>query len=226
MVGEFCRPVADVRLVKPPPSCLVCLDSFWGWSNLLGKKIWRRMDRTDALYEDCIGPSSYSKGQGAPVRLWGLLARGRLQTAVLRKGQTMNARRYAKLVRDKYARWARVAFGRNPKPIIVQDHERCLWAEASRDTLKESGMELLTNYPKSSQDLNSIETAWREVRARLANTEPTKIESRTAFIRRLNRAVRWVNKNRRPLLSELCTDQKERARDVLAATPPGGRTKH
>ena len=62
------------------------------------------MDRTDALYEDCIGPSSYSKGQGAPVRLWGLLARGRLQTAVLRKGQTMNARRYAKLVRDKYAR--------------------------------------------------------------------------------------------------------------------------
>ena len=83
----------------------------------------------------------------------------------------------------------------------------------------------MTHYPRCSQDLNPIETAWREIRARLGETEPTHVESRAAFIRRLNRAVKWVNKRRATKLRELCVDQKERAVDVLAAKPPGGRTR-
>lgn len=42
----------------------------------LGPYVWRRADGSDALYEDCVGPSSYWKSQGLPVRLWGLLAAG------------------------------------------------------------------------------------------------------------------------------------------------------
>jgi len=38
VVDEFCQPVADVLLVKSPPSCLVCLDSFRGWSNVRSRR--------------------------------------------------------------------------------------------------------------------------------------------------------------------------------------------
>ena len=85
---------------------------------------------------------------------------------------------------------------------------------------------LLTNYPKCSQDLNPIETAWRELRARLADTEPARIESRAAFIQRLRAAVAWINRNRHDYLLEICTAQKAWAKDVQKATPPGGRTSH
>ena len=86
------------------------------------------------------------------------------------------------------------------------------------------GLRLLTSFPKCSQDLNAIETAWREVRARLSDTEPQEIEDRTAFMRRLRNAVSWVNSNRSGLLQQLCQDQKDRARDVLENS--GGRTGH
>jgi len=46
------------------------------------------------------------------------------------------------------------------------------------------------------QDLNAIETAWRELRARLDETMPTGRETRAAFLARLRRAVAWVNVHR------------------------------
>ena len=76
----------------------------------------------------------------------------------------------------------------------------------------------------SSQDLNAIELAWREVRARLAATEPTAMESRDKFIVRLRAAAPWVNLRRQACLLKICTDQKEMARDVMKMK--GGRTKH
>lgn len=42
----------------------------------LGPYVWRRADGSDALYDDCVGPSAYWKSQGLPIRLWGLLAAG------------------------------------------------------------------------------------------------------------------------------------------------------
>ena len=38
----------------------------------LGTRVWRMADGSDALYYDCIGPSSYCKGQGVAVRIWSL----------------------------------------------------------------------------------------------------------------------------------------------------------
>ena len=32
----------------------------------LGRFVWRRSDGKDAMYADCVGPSSYKKGQGCP----------------------------------------------------------------------------------------------------------------------------------------------------------------
>ena len=92
--------------------------------------------------------------------------------------------------------------------------------------MRKVGAILLENFPKCSQDLNPIEVAWRELRARLADTEPTELESREAFCARLRNAVDWVNRNRSDYLKWLCSCQKEWSQDVLTAKPPGARTKH
>lgn len=194
----------------------------------LGPMIWRRADGNDGLYHECIGPSAYWKAQGTPVRIWGLLAAGFLLIYVLPEGVVMNAQVYASLIEAKFGEWLRTAFGRKAKrgTFLVQDHEKALWKAGPRDAMKEQGIILLEDYPKYSQDFNAIETAWREVRARLDVTAPTEMEYRAPFVRRLRAAVVWVNKNRYDYLLHLCCNQKERCRDCQLATPPGSRTKH
>ena len=110
------------------------------------------------------------------------------------------------------------------KPLLIQDHERALWTDEAREAMAENGVELVERYPKCSQDLNLIETAWRELRERLYATEPMKIETREEFIIRLRLAVQWVNRNRRRYLCNEGYSQKDRAKDVMAND--GGRTQH
>ena len=143
---------------------------------------------------------------------------------VMPEGEPMNRWWYEWLINHKFPAWLRKAMGANRRAFLVQDHERCLWTEEPRSALRQQGILLLEHYPKCSQDLNAIELAWREVRARLAATEPTSMESRDTFIVHLRAAVAWVNMRRQAYLLKICTDQKERARDVLKMK--GGRTKH
>ena len=198
----------------------------------LGPMMWRRAGGQDGLYHDCIGPSAYWKAQGTPVRVWGLLLAGVLFISVLPPKVVMNAEVYASLIEAKFGGWLQAALGRKAKcgAFLVQDHERALWKSRPRKAMAGQTLTLLEDYPKYSQDFNAIETAWREVRARLDATAPTAcatgLEGREPFIKRLRTAVAWVNKNRRAYLLYLCNNQKERARDCIRASPPGSRTKH
>ena len=191
----------------------------------LGPFVWRQANGSDALYADCVGPSTYAKGQGQPVRIWGILAKGRLCIYVLPAGQVMNRWWYEWVIRSRFAPWLAEACGTGAGGhFLLQDHERCLWAEEPRKAMRDTNLSLLENYPKCSADLNPIETAWREVRARLADTEPTSFELRAAFLRRLRQAVRWCNTHRASVFNHLCDSAQERAAAVLAAKPPGART--
>lgn len=87
-------------------------------------------------------------------------------------------------------------------------------------------VQLLKNYPKCSQDLIPIEVAWRELKARLETTMHASFESRAQFITRLHNATARVNANRFEYLYHLCMCQKEWARDVKNASPPGSRASH
>ena len=107
---------------------------------------------------------------------------------------------------------------------LLQDHEKALRCECPREAMRQIGLQLLEEFPVSSQDLNAIETAWREVQARLRETEPVRMEDRPTFLQRLRTAVAWVNRNRADYLWHLCTNQKIRPRDVQALN--GGRTRH
>ena len=192
----------------------------------LGPFVWRQANGDDGLYEECIGPSAYWKSQGYSVRVWGLLVAGMLFVTVLPDGEVMNKDWYKWVIEKRFPKWLRQALGRRnaKKARLLQDHERCLWAVSSLDAMKAVGITLLDNFPKCSQDLNPIETAWRELRARLAVTEPTSLEDRSDFVQRLRSAVAWVNRNRKAYLRTLCSSQKAWAADVQDAE--GGRTQH
>jgi len=191
----------------------------------LGPYVWRHADGHDAMFEDCVGPSSYWKAQGMPVKIWGLLVAGVLFVWVLPETKNMNGELYAWLIVHKFVPWLKKALGRKARgAFLVQDHERALWREEPREAMRTSNINLLVNFPKCSQDLNPIEIAWRELRARLYVTAPAALESREAFIRRMRQGVAWVNVHRAAYFRRLCSCQKEWAVDVQEAR--GARTKH
>lgn len=185
----------------------------------LGTRIWRMADGSDALYHDCIGPSSYSKGQGVAVRIWGLLAAGVLNVYVLEEGEVMDRWLYAELIEDYFPRWLKHCC------YLVQDFERCLHAEEPMASLREIAVELVDGYPKCPQDFNAIENAWKILRERLDETLPRGLETRDRFVERLLSAVAWVNRHKKAELEYLSRNQKERANDCLQANPKGSRTK-
>mgnify|MGYP004530944189 CR=1 FL=1 len=185
----------------------------------LGPFVWKQADGSDAMWADCVGPSSYRKAQGIQVKVWGLLADGKLHITVLDHGENMDRWLYAELIEDWFpSRMGNCRF-------LVQDFETCLRCEEALLAFKTMGIELVEDYPPVSQDFNAIENCWKFLRERLDVTLPEGVEPRECFISRLKKAVAWLNRNRSAQLSKLSRNQKERAREALANKPRGSRTK-
>ena len=184
----------------------------------LGPYVWRMSDGSDALWLDCVGPSSYKKGQGKPLKVWGLLAEGVLHIKILPEGEHMNRWWYAWIVEHHFPNWL------GNCDLVVQDYESCLRMDEPLESFRKIGVTLVEGYPKCSQDLNAIENAWKLLKERLFETMPARREGREDFIPRLRAAVDWVNRNKHDALLGYCTNQKKRARDVLSANLPGART--
>ena len=104
-------------------------------------------------------------------------------------------------------------------------HERCIRQEESVASLRAAGLDAILCFPKASADLNAIEGVWALLRARLDATAPAGTERRQAFIAKLRGAVLHLNTTRKSELLYMCGNMRERARDVMAATPAGSRTR-
>ena len=181
----------------------------------LGPFCWRYATSRDAMHQDCVGPSAYRKAQGLAVRCWGLLNHGRLYLHVFPEGTYMNRFMYRNLILRKFKKWCRGV----RSPLLVQDYEKCLRSKEARAAFKKVKITVLDQHCKHSADLNASENAWAILRARLAETVPLgkkTWEKRPGFVRRLQRAVIWVNKNKRKELINFARNQRRRARDVLA----------
>ena len=132
-----------------------------------------------------------------------------------KKTKHMNRARFKQLVGSKFAKWRKDCVG-HWRVLLVQDHERCLWSDTSLAALSTAGCDVVKKHTKYSPDLNAIEGWWRVLRERLEQTAPQEYESREAFIARLRRTVHWLNDNRWQEGLKLCTNQKERAADVIS----------
>jgi len=185
----------------------------------LGPFVWKHTDGRDALFQENLGPSTYKKAQGIPIRVWGMLAEGTLHIHILDEGEAMNNELYTELVEDKFREWMGSCH------YLVQDFERCLRSEGPMHAFGVLGIELVEGYPRCSQDFNAIENCWKELRDRLAATLPLWLEPREFFIVRLNQAVTWINRHKRSCLWEFARNKKKRCSACLAAKPPGRRTK-
>ena len=189
----------------------------------LGRFVWRRASCKEGLFDSNVGPSLYAKAQGLPVKIWGFLARGRLEYWVLpadpeeptKKTTHMTGERYGELIKAKFAAWRRACFSHDVTCFLVQDHEKCLWQPQNIALLRDAGCRVIDDFPKSSPDLNAIEGVWNLLRQRLEDTAPSRIEGRTEFLARLRRTVRWLNENQSEAMLTMCTNQKQRAADVL-----------
>ena len=171
----------------------------------LGTHVWRRMDRSDALFEDTVGPSEYTKAQGQPVKVWGLLAKGQLHCYILPKGVHMNRWWYAWLVKERFPQWLHGC------KYLVQDFESCLRCDEPLAAMQEIGLELVEKYPQNSCDFNAIENCWALLKKRMTDTMPKDLEDREAFVQRLRNAIAWVNRNHKQKMLEWCNEQKKRA---------------
>jgi hypothetical protein len=189
----------------------------------LGRFVWRRANGSDGLFDDNVGPSLYAKAQGLPVKIWGLLANGRLEYWVLpadpeepgKKSTNMTGERYEQLINTKFAVWRRACFADSAPCHLVQDHEKCLWQPQNLDALRRAGCPVVSGHPKSSPDLNAIEGVWRLLKERLEATEPEGVETRAEFLARLRRSVNWLNEHKEEDMLNMCTNQKVRAKEVL-----------
>ena len=197
----------------------------------LGPRGWRLEDGSDSLADANVGPSSYAKSQGAPVKIWGLLFNGLLMYWVLpeeagdngrKRSVNMTGARYNYFVKTFFAKWRRTCYPTFPKGAkvpLIKDFEKFLRWDHTKpfDNMKaerDAGFDTVKQHPKLSPDFNAIEGWWRVLQQRLSLTAPVALESRAAFVKRLRRTVTWMNDNARARGKMLCANQKERARAV------------
>jgi len=175
----------------------------------LGTMVWRQTDGGDALYADCAGPSCYAKGQGQPIRVWGVLAEGKLNIVVLDRGDVMNTDLFCDLVDTKFSGWLGGCVH------LVEDFERSIRSDGAVAAFDRVGVKLVPGYPRCSQDFNAIENVWHLLRVRLAETMPVAREMRDEFIVRLHSAVVFINRYRKNRIEELSRNQKVRCRECV-----------
>ena len=112
----------------------------------LGPQVWRHAHGHDSLFEDVVGPSSYAKAQGQPVRVWGLLMCGVLYISILPAGECMNRHWYAWIIKERFRAWIRKTMGPRTRMHLVQDHERALWTKEPREAMADANIDLLDKY--------------------------------------------------------------------------------
>ena len=129
----------------------------------------------------------------------------------------MNGDVFRRMVQRHGPQWVRRCWGRRrPRRLrVVMDHARCLWQAASLRCLQGHGLLPICKFPKCSPDLNAIEGVWARLRQRLETSAPMTVETRNDFLSRLRRALRHLNRTRGAELHAMCSNQKERARDVI-----------
>jgi len=125
--------------------------------------------------------------QGRRVGIFGVLAGKVLRVAWLPGGK-LNGKTFSAVMRKNGRAWLK------NREALILDGEGCLHGKAAEAALEEVGVEV-EKLPPNSPDFNPIENAWARLDERLAKTDPSKLETEKEHKKRVNNAVKWVNRN-------------------------------
>ena len=98
------------------------------------------------------------------MRIWGVLAEGKLHISILPPGETWHAEVFSTLVDDCFEDW----MGTCTK--LIADYEGFLRSQEALEAYDRIGVSLVDDYPPVSQDFNAIENCWKLLCDRLNGT--------------------------------------------------------
>ena len=134
---------------------------------------------------------------------------------------SMTSDRFCKMVKNNFVPWAKaLGFDMRPtcpkdkKPIIVLDGETAINTPEANKALKKAGF-LRAKHPKSSPDLNAVETAWSRLKDMVYDIKkfPSKIPNRNEWVKKVHNCLKKVNKT--DLNAIGYKSMKTRAKDIL-----------
>ena len=87
----------------------------------------------------CPEWSSYATAPRKVVRIWGMLANGKLYVTVVPAKGVMPIKKCAPTIQKECPKWIKDAFWKGCSAYLVQAHERCLWNDKCKDANKKAG---------------------------------------------------------------------------------------
>jgi DDE superfamily endonuclease len=119
------------------------------------------------------------------VMAWGAItANGRCGIKIFDKGVKVNAAEYIKVFDSK----VKIHMNVSGTTLFQQDSAPCHTARIVKKWFVDNGVELLSNWPSNSPDLNVIENCWNVMKAKVAAHHPTSETDLKNILRQV-----WVN---------------------------------
>lgn len=136
------------------------------------------------------------EGQPPRVHVWGCVGRGGKRKLIFlpqreqvtteegqkRNGSGITAEKYQKLVLSKALLYIKPGRGKAAKRRYQQDGARCHIAKSSMAYLSDNGVNVITNWPPYSPDLNVIENVWSLMSRAVSNRGPWGVEELEQFV--------------------------------------------
>jgi len=164
-----------------------------------GRVYRKKKERKDPRFH---GGKKGTYTQGRKVGVFGVLVGGRLKAAWIPHGK-LNGKTFSGIVRRHFPKWLK---GRE---AVILDGEGCLHGKAAVAALDEAEV-VAEKLPPNSPDFNPVENVWSRLQARLAKTDPSKLETEKDFRQRVKNAAEWVNKNEKDELKEMVASMPRR----------------
>jgi transposase len=116
------------------------------------------------------------------VMIWGgITASGRCGLHIFDKGEKVNAKKYLEVLESKL----QIHMNISGATIMQQDSAPCHTAKIVQKWFSDNNIELLSNWPSNSPDLNVIENCWQIMKRKVAAHRPTSEKDLKEVLKRV-----------------------------------------
>jgi transposase len=111
----------------------------------------------------------------------GITASGRCGLHIFDKGEKVNAKKYLEVLESKL----QIHMNISGATIMQQDSATCHTAKIVKKWFSDNNIELLSNWPSNSPDLNVIENCWQIMKRKVAAHRPTSEKDLKEVLKRV-----------------------------------------